>query len=215
MGLVKTFRKAYRTMADRAILKKISSFTKIDGFLTFAEAAALHRCATKLPSGANVLEIGCWKGKSTYCIASGLVEGGGGKVHVIDPFNAAGEAGSKEVYDVKKGELPLIEQFKENMRSRGVLEKIEILQGYSQEFAGKVPKLDMLFIDGDHSQEGATADYDNFAPSLNPGGFIAFHDYEAKRETLGPTWVIHQKILPSGKFKFYGLFDRLWVGRKI
>src|SRR5262249_2798991 len=113
MGLKKTVRKAYRGLADRAILGKIRSYAEIDGFLTRAEAAALHRCASMLPPGSKALEIGCWKGKSTYCIASGLASG---KVYAIDPFNAAGESGSKEVYDHKKGEAPLIEQFKENMR---------------------------------------------------------------------------------------------------
>lgn len=214
MGLAKTFRKMYRAMADRSILSRIGSYAEIDGFLTRAEAAALHRCASQLPPGAHVLEIGCWKGKSTYCIASGLTPGEG-KVYVIDPFNAAGESGSKEVYHEAKGELPLMEQFKANMRRRGVLDRIEILQGYSQEFAGKVPPLGMLFIDGDHSIGGAKADFDNFSDQVSPGGFIAFHDYDAQRADLGPTWVTHNRLLPGGKFVFHGLFDRLWVGKRV
>lgn len=37
-------------------------------------------------------------------------------------------------------------------------------------------QLDFLFIDGDHSLAGVTADYEAYAPLVAPGGLIAFHD---------------------------------------
>jgi predicted O-methyltransferase YrrM len=37
-------------------------------------------------------------------------------------------------------------------------------------------QLDCLFIDGDHSLSGVTADFVNYAPLVRPGGIIAFHD---------------------------------------
>jgi predicted O-methyltransferase YrrM len=37
-------------------------------------------------------------------------------------------------------------------------------------------RLDFLFIDGDHSLAGVTADYRAYAPLVAPGGLIAFHD---------------------------------------
>jgi cephalosporin hydroxylase len=37
-------------------------------------------------------------------------------------------------------------------------------------------RLDFLFIDGDHSLAGVTADYRTYAPLVAPGGVIAFHD---------------------------------------
>lgn len=36
--------------------------------------------------------------------------------------------------------------------------------------------VDWLFIDGDHSWEGVSADYRAFAPLVRPGGIVAFHD---------------------------------------
>lgn len=36
--------------------------------------------------------------------------------------------------------------------------------------------IDFLFIDGDHSYEGVKQDYQHFAPLVNTGGIIAFHD---------------------------------------
>jgi hypothetical protein len=37
-------------------------------------------------------------------------------------------------------------------------------------------KIDLLFIDGDHSYEGCMADFDIYHPMVNPSGLIAFHD---------------------------------------
>jgi cephalosporin hydroxylase len=37
-------------------------------------------------------------------------------------------------------------------------------------------KLDLLFIDGDHSYDGVKADFNNYSPLLREGGLIVFHD---------------------------------------
>lgn len=36
--------------------------------------------------------------------------------------------------------------------------------------------IDLLLIDGDHSYEGVQRDFQNYAPLVNPGGLIVFHD---------------------------------------
>jgi|KBSMisStandDraft_5_1062788.scaffolds.fasta_scaffold60883_2 predicted O-methyltransferase YrrM len=41
--------------------------------------------------------------------------------------------------------------------------------------------LDLLFLDGDHSLEGASLDYELYAPMVRPGGVIALHDIAAPR----------------------------------
>ena len=37
-------------------------------------------------------------------------------------------------------------------------------------------KFDLLFIDGNHSFEGCTSDYERYGPLVNSGGLIAVHD---------------------------------------
>lgn len=37
-------------------------------------------------------------------------------------------------------------------------------------------KLDLLFIDGDHTYDGVKSDYEMYAPLVRTGGIIAFHD---------------------------------------
>lgn len=38
-------------------------------------------------------------------------------------------------------------------------------------------KLDLLFIDGDHSEAGLRADIAAWLPHVKPGGWVLFHDY--------------------------------------
>jgi len=197
----------------KRILKKIDSFHQIDGWLSDQEALGLYTAARQLPRGATVVEIGSWQGKSTYCLAMGLRAG---TVHAIDPFNAdsGDDADSQEAYQEKKGSRNLLAQFNDNMRERNVLDKIAVKQGYSQQFHGDFDAIDLLFIDGDHSINGCSQDFELYAPKVKPGGLIAFHDYYADRPELGPTYVIKNKVLPSPLYTFYRQYDSLWVARK-
>lgn len=189
----------------------LQHYQNIEGWLTPNEANGLFEISSMLPHEAVVLEIGSWKGKSTCCIAQGLKKG---TINCIDPFNAAGEEGSREIYEKTKGNKSLLIQFKENLASLPSTVKIKPLQGYSNEFVGQIHNIDFLFIDGDHSIEGCRFDFDNFANEIKSGGFLAFHDYDPSRCELGPTWVIDNLVKKNVDFDFYGQFDSLWVAKK-
>lgn len=196
-------------------IKKTSfdHYESIEGWLTPSEANGLLEIAGLLKADSSVVEIGSWKGKSTFCIGMGLRKG---TIYCIDPFNAAGEEGSKEIYEKTKGEKTLLDQFKNNMKSLPRKVEIEILKGYSHEFIHSINhKIDFLFIDGDHSIEGCKFDYLNYYPMLKEGGFLAFHDYDSSRKDLGPTWVIENLVNQNKEFEFYKKFDSLMVFKKI
>jgi len=46
---------------------------------------------------------------------------------------------------------------------------------------------DMVFIDGDHSYEGARYDIEHSLPLLRPGGILVLHDYD-RESRLGPEY---------------------------
>jgi hypothetical protein len=193
-------------------MSKIKQYRNIEGFLSAKEAIKLYHFASTLPKGSIIVEIGSWKGKSTYCLARGLRDG---KVIAIDPFDASGDEESRDIYLRQRGNDPLIYQFKRQMEIRGVADKIKILQGTSDKFVGQIPKIDFLFIDGDHSKEACEFDFVNYSPAISLYGYLAFHDYKDSREHLGPTWVVKNRVVPCNEFQFVGLFDSLWVAKKI
>lgn len=45
-------------------------------------------------------------------------------------------------------------------------------------------KLDLLFIDGDHTYEGVKSDYTNYKQFVRDGGIIAFHDIVHREENV-------------------------------
>lgn len=190
----------------------LTHYKNIDGWLTSDEAWGLFETAQKLKPNAVVLEIGSWKGKSTWCIASGLKSG---TINCIDPFNGEGESESVVVYEQTRGKVSLLEQFKHNLSgvNKSILIKPQI--GLSKDFVEQFQNIDFLFIDGDHSIVGCQFDFENFKNVLNVGGFLAFHDYYPERKELGPTWVIENLVNNDSCFEFYKTFDSLAVFKKV
>ena len=67
-------------------------------------------------------------------------------------------------------------------RIRG-LERVVFIQERS-DLAAKAfedESVDLVFIDGDHSEEGARRDLGAWVPKVRPGGVIAGHDYDSPR----------------------------------
>jgi hypothetical protein len=54
--------------------------------------------------------------------------------------------------------------------------------------------VDLVFIDGDHSEEGCALDWELWHPFVEPGGAVMFHDARASqpggRGLPGPTAVV-------------------------
>lgn len=65
-------------------------------------------------------------------------------------------------------------------------------------------KADFLFIDGDHTEEGVTADYREYREFVRPGGIIAFHDImEAQPYPTNQVYALWKELrqeFPSEEF---------------
>ncbi|MFZ5473654.1 MAG: class I SAM-dependent methyltransferase [Pseudomonadota bacterium] len=76
--------------------------------------------------------------------------------------------------------------------------KVTLLSGNSHEpafkqrvaVALKGRKADFLFIDGDHTEAGVEADYNDYKEFVRPGGLIAFHDI-VEKQPLATNQVYH------------------------
>lgn len=72
-----------------------------------------------------------------------------------------------------------------NLKNINGIAKIELIQGnsyFDKTEAGLERKLDgqkvdMLFIDGDHTKDGVMNDYKRYQKYVREGGFIIFDDY--------------------------------------
>jgi hypothetical protein len=65
-------------------------------------------------------------------------------------------------------------------------ERVEFVYESSVDFSKKNPEktLDFIFIDGDHSYDGAFRDFQNYFPLIKDGGIFAGHDFTLKDVNL-------------------------------
>jgi predicted O-methyltransferase YrrM len=132
--------------------------------LRFDEAALLYRLAR----GAHpitIAEIGRFKGGSTILIASAMAEGStlwSYDLHV--PARA----------DLQGAELDA--ELSDALNRLGLAAGVKLIVGDSRSVELPPGPIDMLFIDGDHSYEGALADAVRWGPQVREGGHLLFHD---------------------------------------
>lgn len=127
-----------------------------------------------LPQGAEAVEIGCWKGKSAAFLSDALATLGG-RLITIDTFEGSDEPAHHEDPDVKAGRLE--EVARQNLEGRT---NVQIVRGRSVDIlsAFSNASLDFIYIDGDHTYEGAKADIQLALQKLKPDGVIVGDDIE-------------------------------------
>ena len=106
---------------------------------------------------------------SACYVGMALALNGKGKVFAIDPHTPTewNDAGSADSYEIMM----------KNVRSLGLSRYVEIIRKTSAEAAqGWNRRIELLFIDGDHSYEGVKSDWELFSPHMAPFGVVVFHD---------------------------------------
>jgi predicted O-methyltransferase YrrM len=166
----------------------------VPGHLGEAEARFLGLLAACTPAQGAIAEIGSFQGRSTVMLAKVSSRYGLPPVVAIDPHN------SPILLDLQSNpEASSYEAFLGSIRSAGVSDHVEPHKAYSADVAPSWNRpIRLLWIDGDHTYEGAKKDLDGFLPHLLPHGVIAFHD--ALNAFPGPIRVFVEDILQSDRF---------------
>jgi predicted O-methyltransferase YrrM len=132
--------------------------------LRFDEAALLYRVVRSL-GRSTIAEIGRFKGGSTFVIAAAKEPGSvlwSYDLHVPSPDRPRGA-------DLDSELLTALHRF-------ALDEDVHLVVGDSTTVEQPADPLDFLFIDGDHSYEGARADLRRWGPRLRPHGHLLLHD---------------------------------------
>lgn len=169
------------------------------GFLTEREGRFLALLAACTPAQGTILEIGSYKGKSTVGLASVAQRYGLGPVVAVDPHSAPA------VTDYGHGSRQSSwDDFRATLRAAGVEGTVEAHRAYSRELARDWKRpIRLLWIDGDHTYQGAKEDIDLFGSHVVPNGVVAFHDVLHSFE--GPVRVFAEVVLASDAFGPAGL----------
>jgi len=132
--------------------------------LQLDEAALLYRLARDAGSG-PFAEIGRFKGGSTLVFATALPDGV--------------ELWSYDAHIALRPDLPgeqLDRELAAILTRYGLDQKVHLVVADSGTVEPPPTPLELLFVDGDHTYEGARADFERWGEFVRPGGRLLFHD---------------------------------------
>jgi predicted O-methyltransferase YrrM len=137
----------------------------------------------------RAVEIGVYEGSSAVVLCEVLDPGA--ELHLIDPFGQQGRALPAGWGATEGASRRVVARAGRRREGPRVTWHVEYSAAVAARWIGEV---DLLFIDGDHSEEGVRADWEAWNRFVAPGGEVVFHDARATqaggRGLPGPTAVV-------------------------
>jgi predicted O-methyltransferase YrrM len=169
---------------ERKFKKIWPKIDSIEGLLMHGQEKWLFETARKLKDQSNIVEIGCYQGRSTVSLGYGCA---GTRKHIysIDTFNGNDSDFQGE------GRRDFFQKWKTNVSQNRLDEYVTPVTGDSRVVGKEWNRpIEFLFIDASHVYEDALSDFDLFYPHVVPGGVIAMHDVGSHS---GPTRVWEER----------------------
>jgi MMP 1-O-methyltransferase len=186
----------------------LTAFEAAKGFMPRDEGLALHAAATDAARlGLPLLEIGSYCGRSTLLLAD-AARAAGVTALTVDHHRGSEEQQpgwkyhDSSLVDPHTGRMDTLPVFRRTLYAAGLEEHVVALVGRSPQVAAvwRGP-LGLVFVDGGHTDEHATGDYEGWAPHLAAGGLLAIHDVFPDPADGGQApYRIHRRALTSGAF---------------
>jgi MMP 1-O-methyltransferase len=178
-----------------------------------ADAALLAQAAR---GARRAVEIGVYEGASAIALCSALAPGS--ELHLIDPFGRVPDALPAGWGASEWATRRALARATGAASSPTVCWHIARSHEVAARFAGE---LDLVFIDGDHSEAGCERDWLDWQPFVAVGGRVVFHDARAGqpggRGLPGPTAVVsrHLRGARTPAFRIVAEADRTVVARRV
>lgn len=140
----------------------------------------------------TIVEIGVWGGKSLVPMAFALKELGRGKIYGIDPWNnvesAEGMIGVNKEWWSSVNHETIYQGLVQKIAKFNLENYIELLRCTSED-APAITNIDILHIDGNHSEQASFHDVIKFVPLVKTGGLIIFDDTTWGTTTRAVEWL--------------------------
>jgi hypothetical protein len=149
-----------------------------DGMMPPEQLLAVYRLGVTWPGDGDTVELGAWVGLTTCYLAMACDVRGTGKVHAVDTFQGAKEAGTT-YRSVQTYAGSTLSAFDERIARAGLDHRVERIISLTSDAAGRYrgAPIRLLLIDADHSYEGVRQDFNLWSRHVACGGLIVFHDY--------------------------------------
>lgn len=150
------------------LITEDTDYFNIPTHLSTREKILLYKLASSLTPKSKIVEIGSYVGASSVFLACGAKKNNS-KLYCIDTWQ--NEA-------MTEGERDTFHEFKQN--TKNIRKWIIPFRGKSTDVVKEfTEKIDLLFIDGDHSYTAVLQDAKSWFPKLKDTAIIVFHDFAA------------------------------------
>lgn len=195
---------------------------RVVGFLPDDEGRALFDAACRYLHGGVAVEIGTYCGKSTVLLGAAAVRSGS-VLYTVDHHHGSEEHQpgwefhDTSLVDPVSGRFDTLPSLRRTLDAAGLDDTIVAVVGKSAVVArGWRTPLDLLFIDGGHSEQAAQQDYDGWAKWVAPGGTLMIHDvFPDPRDGGRPPYHIYCRAIESGEFVEVGVTGSLRVLERV
>ncbi|WP_098247198.1 class I SAM-dependent methyltransferase [Streptomyces formicae] len=188
------------------------------------EGLALYAAAAEAATlGLPLLEVGTYCGRSTILLADAARRGGVSAITVdhhrgSEEQQPGWEYHDPETVDPEVGRMDTLPTFRRTLHAAGIEDHVIAIVGRSPQVAKAWGgPLGFVFIDGGHTDEHATADYEGWAPHLADGGLLVIHDVfpdPVDIMTGQAPYRVYLRALESGAFTEVAAVDSLRVLRR-
>ncbi|GAB2599896.1 class I SAM-dependent methyltransferase [Streptomyces capparidis] len=186
----------------------LTAFREAAGFMPEDEGLALYAAAVEAArSGLPLLEVGTYCGRSTILLAAAARDAGTVAVTVdhhrgSEEQQPGWEYHDPSLVDPEVGLMDTLPAFRRTLHRAGLEEHVIAVVGRSPRVAAVWGRpVGLVFVDGGHTDEHATADYEGWTPHLAPGGLLVIHDVFPDPADGGQApHRIHRRALEEGGF---------------
>ncbi|MFD9360061.1 class I SAM-dependent methyltransferase [Streptomyces sp. NPDC060031] len=200
----------------------LAAFEAAKGFMPVGEGLALHAAAVEAAAlGLPLLEVGTYCGRSTILLADAAREAGVAAITVdhhrgSEEQQPGWEYHDPTVVDPEIGLMDTLPTFRRTLHRAGLEDHVIAMVGRSPQVAAAWGgPLGLVFIDGGHTDEHATGDYEGWAPHVAVGGTLLIHDVFPDPADGGQApYRIYLRALASGAFEEVSVTDSLRVLRR-
>jgi predicted O-methyltransferase YrrM len=180
---------------------------RVQGFMPADEGRALHDTALRYLAGGVGVEIGTYCGKSTLLLGAAAQQTAS-VLYTIDHHHGSEEHQpgwdyhDASLVDEVTGLFDTLPTFRRTLDAAGLDDHVVAVVGKSPVVARawRCP-LQLLFIDGGHSEAAANRDYEGWAKWVNVGGALVIHDvFPDPKDGGRPPYYIYCRAIDSGHF---------------
>ncbi|BBY66691.1 class I SAM-dependent methyltransferase [Mycolicibacterium helvum] len=180
---------------------------QVVGFMPADEGRALYDAAMRYLDGGVAVEIGTYCGKSTVMLGAAAAATRSvlytvDHHHGSEEHQAGWEFHDTTMVDPVSGRFDTLPTFRRTLDAAGLDDTIVAVVGKSPVVArGWQSPLQLLFIDGGHSETAAQQDLEGWAKWVTFGGALVIHDvFPDPRDGGRPPYNIYCRAVESGHF---------------